>query len=165
MNKSLFSDSSQENFGTFGKQTKSNFNGRKSEQFQKKKIYESSSKSPFLSISPKNKLLEGSNIPNLSNKRQITPKLSNLNAKNLPEKIPTENPHPEKMKTIHFLNRIRLIVKAVNVLRFRSSRRNLKGVKENQIEWIGDETFFQQKKPKLYFLKRYTETNVSFYFC
>ena len=42
MNKSLFSDSSQENFGTFGKQTKSNFNGRKSEQFQKKKIYESS---------------------------------------------------------------------------------------------------------------------------
>ena len=104
-------------------------------------------------------------MPKLFNKRQITPKISNLNAKNLPAKIPTENPHPEKMKTINFLNRIRLIVKAVNVLRFRSSRRNLKGVKENQIEWIGDETFFQQKKPKLYFLKRYTETNVSFYFC
>ena len=103
-------------------------------------------------------------MPKLSNKRQITPKISNITAKNLPAKIPTETLHPEKMKPINFLNHIRLIVKAVNVLRFRSSRRGLKGLKENQIEWIGDDTFFPQKKQKIYFLKRYTETNVNFYF-
>lgn len=104
-------------------------------------------------------------MPRLSSKkRQITPKLSNMNAKNPPAKIPTETLQPKKMRTINFLNHIRLIVKAVNVLRFRSSRRNLKGLKENQIEWIGDETFFPQKKQKIYFLKRYTETNVKFNF-
>ena len=104
--------------------------------------------------------------------QQIYPKSPKSSKKNLMEDKEHQKSLREKsettdivpnLKPINLLNHIRLIIKAARKLRFRSSCRDFKGLKENQLEFINDEVFFPEKNQRNYSLKRYSEANVLFF--
>lgn len=65
--------------------------------------------------------------------------------------------------TINMLNQIRVLIKAANILRFRTKFRNLKYINENQAALLFDKSYFPEKQQKIYFLRRFTEKNVIFF--
>lgn len=65
---------------------------------------------------------------------------------------------------INMLNRIRVLIKAANLFRFRTHFRTLKFINETQLSLIDDRTYFPEKKPREFYLKRFTEKNVNFFF-
>ena len=82
---------------------------------------------------------------------------------NKEQKVPINHVDISIFRPINFLNRIRLVIKAVNNLRMRTSQRTLKGLQEKQLEWLNDETYVHLKNEKKYYLKRYTSINVTFF--
>jgi len=80
-------------------------------------------------------------------------KLNLAQAKSVGEHRPSHTP-------INLLNHIRILIKAANILRFRTKFRDLRFINEKQIGLINDESNFQGKLQKNYFLKRFTEKNV-----
>lgn len=104
-------------------------------------------------------------------KRELPPKISanaenNNIAKVYPKNLTSKeersykSPIIENFRPTNFLNNMMLILKAARKLIFRSRFRNIKGLKDIQLDLIGDSVFFHEREKKNYFLKRYIEANV-----
>lgn len=65
---------------------------------------------------------------------------------------------------VNLLNQIRILIKAANLFRFRTKFRSLRYINEMQMGLLDDETNFQGKMRKDYYLKRFTEKSVRPFF-
>ena len=92
---------------------------------------------------------------------QVTPIVDNeLKLKNFAKVKSFVDQKSKRSAPINLLNHIKVLIRAANILRFRTKFRGLSFINEEQVGLIDDQCYFPGRMQRDYFLKRFTEKNV-----